>query len=180
MEVEVRGPTRSLAELSARLKAASRGDLQKRLTRGLRKAATPIVADLKSTVSSLPVRGVRGGGAKQRLAEARRSRAGWRKAQKGGTGLRATTARGIGVQVSPGRARVRIRLNPNVLPPDQRKLPKYLDRPQGWRHPVFGDRDVWVQQYGKPWWAATIRPHLPAATREVAGAMDEVAREIEG
>lgn len=30
--------------------------------------------------------------------------------------------------------------------PDEAIIPRGLDRPQGWRHPVFGNKDVWVTQ----------------------------------
>lgn len=44
------------------------------------------------------------------------------------------------------------------LPLDYQPLPRSFDKPR-WRHPVYGNRAVWVTQYGKPWFTRTMHRH---------------------
>jgi hypothetical protein len=47
------------------------------------------------------------------------------------------------------------------------------------RHPVFGDREVWVTQRVTPgWWSNAIDDDFPEARRAVQAAMDRVARKL--
>lgn len=47
------------------------------------------------------------------------------------------------------------------------------------RHPVFGNRNVWVLQDVKPgWWSETLAGQVPTIRREVIDVMDVVARRL--
>jgi hypothetical protein len=47
-----------------------------------------------------------------------------------------------------------------------------------WRHPVYGNKEVWVKQDPSPYFYKTVRP-LGARTRvNVNKAMDRVAKKI--
>jgi hypothetical protein len=47
------------------------------------------------------------------------------------------------------------------------------------RHPVFGNREVWVNQQIKPgWWSETLAGEIPAIRHEVVRALDDVARRL--
>jgi hypothetical protein len=49
-----------------------------------------------------------------------------------------------------------------------------------WRHPVFGDREQWVTQYGQPWFHAPIRAGRPVYVAGIHRAMEKTARTITG
>ncbi|TCO47298.1 hypothetical protein [Actinocrispum wychmicini] len=151
--------TEEFRRLAVQLKQAGRGELRRELARAMREAAAPVVQDAQERVRSLPVVGV-GGGASGRAARAAHAlgrrrrftdRAKMRAHER--AGLRTTIARAVRAQVSTSgaSARVRIQVNKNALPPDQRTLPDHLNTGK-WRHPVFGDRDVWVTQVAPPAW----------------------------
>ena len=87
------------------------------------------------------------------------------------TSLRAAVAKGIQIdqRTSGRRAGVTVRTRTSLLPADQKALPRLLNR-GSWRHPVFGNREVWVEQQSpvKGWWndtMATHRPKVEAAVR---------------
>ena len=54
----------------------------------------------------------------------------------------------------------------------------------GWRHPVMGDRDIWVFQTVTPsgWWSNTVRDYGPEVIvhvqKEINAAMDQLAASI--
>lgn len=165
-----------LAALSRRLKEAGEKGLTKELRKGLKNAAGPAVKDVQDVVRTLPVHGTRGGGKGGRAAHHNMR---FKRAAKGGHGLRATIARATKADVkTSGEARVTIRTYARYLPADQRRLPRYLDRAKGWRHPVFGDRENWVRQFGKPWFGTTLKRHGPAVRKEVLDAMRRTAEQI--
>lgn len=204
VDVRIQGADQ-LGALAKRLKAA--GDegkqLRKELLKAVRSGAKPALADTRSAVRSIPVTGVRGGGRAKRekkqfrdtfgriidraaeedlgsddlIAKEGRARA---RAQRG-AGLRDTVARSLRLVVKTGSrtAMVRIEVDASKMPEDQRTLPRHLDSAKGWRHPVFG-RKPWVAQKGRPWFAVTIKRHLPAVRANVIKAMDDIAQKVEG
>jgi hypothetical protein len=47
------------------------------------------------------------------------------------------------------------------------------------RHPVFGNREVWVTQQIKPhWFTERMRERAPQVRRELVEAMDRIARKV--
>ena len=164
---------RELKVLAEKLKAA--GDegkgLKTELRRGLRKAATPMLAAVKARVRVISVKGVRGGGRWARYAKRPRAKS---------LGLRDSVADAMQIQTRMGgEPEVRLRVNTSRLPTDQRKLPRYMDRAEGWRHPVFGDENVWAQQTGEPYWNETLNPFGPQVRQEIIGVVNDVLRRIE-
>jgi len=96
-------------------------------------------------------------------------------------GLRAAVARATSISVhTTGRgAGVAIRASKAGMPRGFRNAPRWLNRP-GWRHPLFGDRDRWYSQVGKPdWFDGAIRPFVPATNRAAAEALNRVAKRID-
>ncbi|MFD9943196.1 hypothetical protein ACFWYW_14615 [Nonomuraea sp. NPDC059023] len=187
MDVRITG-AEQLSRLSQRLKDAGRKDLNKELNKAIRTAAKPAVADTKRAINTLPVRGARGGGGRQRERHHYdRSRAKDEDKRKlraqRSSGLRATVASAVRLKIRTGRTsrgtRVRIEVDSGRLPADQRNLPRHLDNPKGWRHPVFGNDEVWVAQFGRPWFASTIRRHLPTVRAAVQTALNTIATKIE-
>jgi hypothetical protein len=117
------------------------------------------VQDARRRVLSTPIKGVRGGAS----ARAARAKAALGKKKKPsdrlkmrahkGSGLRATVARAVAPKISSTKrsASLRVRAAQAKMPPDQRKLPRYLNEGR-WRHPVFADREKWVTQTADPAW----------------------------
>jgi len=57
--------------------------------------------------------------------------------------------------------------------------PKRTNRPGGWRHPVFGDRDRWVTQHGKlKWFDRSFEGRENEYRQAVLDAMEQMARRI--
>lgn len=177
VQISVTG-AEQLERLGKRLKEAGDKELTKELRKGLKKAADPAVRHVQHAIRTLPVRGARGGGKSAR--EIHQQRANFKRVRMRSSGLRESIARAIKARISTAGsgAAVRIRTSASELPADQRKLPRYLDRDKGWRHPVFGNREVWVAQYGRPWFGETLKKEGPAVRREVLEAMHVIAEKI--
>lgn len=170
----------SFAALSKRLKGPAQKTLRLEMNKAIREAAKPMVADLKAAVMAVDskVDGKAGLGSAE---VARAMHAGSRKVEaKKSHGLRATIARSIQLKITASgpRTGVRIRVDGTKLPEDERKLPMDLDNPKGWRHPVFGNRDKWVTQHGRPWWDVTILKHKETVRSRILDAMKSTADKI--
>lgn len=183
VDVKVTGANQ-LRDLSKALKTAGRGDLRKRLGKAIRTAGRPAVQATKQAVRTLPVTGSHGGGrARRREFHAGRSKIAdeekRRAAAERRSGLRRTIAAAISLKVRPSgkKTGVRIVVNADRLPEDQRALPWALDRPGGWYHPTFG-HDPDVHQQGRPWFSATLRRHAPRVRMEIGKAMADINKKI--
>ena len=181
--------TEELREVAARLRDAGDRKLITALARGIKNAAKPAVDELKQKVRGLPVEGERGatlsGGALARMQhDVLRSRskniAHVIKRAIGRAGLRDTIARIITTQVSTSarRAAVRIRIPAAAMPPKQRRLPRYLNKGK-WRHPVFGNKEVWVGQKSEPhWFEDTLKKQGPEVRKEILAQVRQVTDKI--
>ncbi|MBX6382163.1 MAG: HK97 gp10 family phage protein [Microbispora sp.] len=85
----------------------------------------------------------------------------------------------------PGATRLSISLakrDPGVsIVVDRKKAPharphEHGGRPGTFRHPLFGNRQRWVEQRARPFLWPGARPHFEQADRDIAAAVDEVAR----
>lgn len=143
-------------------------EIAKRLRRGLRKAAKPMVPAVRRSVLALPSRG-------ENAARERDS-------------LRRSIAKATQVRVKTAGARphVAVWVNPKRMPEGQENLPAYLEglRPfHRWRHPVYkreGRNTAWVTQPPKPYFYRAIRPLEDGVAEEGRRVMNEIATEIAG
>lgn len=173
---------RELRELGQRIKEAGRDDLRRKMRKHIRDAGKPVVADMKRAVLGVGV--TRGNDPYRRRTEEtgsapRRSTDRWGPRT---TGLRARTARAL--TTSQTRKGIRILVSAQRFGDYGLTLPRYLDstaspRWRRWRHPVFGDRDVWVEQRGDPWFFVTFARHKGRFINAVDDAIDETLRELE-
>ncbi|MEV7240459.1 hypothetical protein AB0N92_04235 [Streptomyces sp. NPDC093248] len=159
--------TGSLLELSRRLRAAGGENIRQSMHRRIRRAAEPLRDDLQSTMRGLNIR-----------SQGRNSRGGG--PSPNGRPLRATIAEAVRISVrtggSPGAT---VWLDKGRMPPDLKNVPDQLNEGR-LRHPVFGNRRRWVNQYASPpWWDTTLRQHRPRMEREVARVLDDVRRRLE-
>ena len=122
----------NLRNISNALRAEEDGkQLRKELTRNMRDALKPGAADAKSAIMSMASI-----------------------TPHGGPALKTSIARKIRPEVRitgkfPG-AKIKAFKTPNVR--GFANAAKRTNRASGWRHPVYGNREVWVQQAGKVKW----------------------------
>ena len=91
------------------------------------------------------------------------------------SGLRARVAHGVGTKITASGVDITTSMNDR----DETNLPAYLDSQSGWRHPVFGNRDVWVRQdTGGSWFRATIESGRNDVEDRLSEIMDGAARTI--
>jgi hypothetical protein len=97
--------------------------------------------------------------------------------QAGHTGLRKKVAAGVHVD---RRGTGGVRVQTSMPTPSEGIIPRGLDRPKGWRHPLFGDKNHWYSNPGYDWFISTfsqadglIEDHLLNVLKRAA---DSVAR----
>lgn len=153
--IELRG-SGELRRIATALRQIDNPELKKRFRRELRAAAQPLVPVVKASI--------------------------WRIPSKTGSGqLRTEMVRATRVESrTTGRhAGVAIRVDGRKMPPGKRRLPSYMEGSRKpWRHPVFGNREVWVTQKPNPYFYKVVRPAGLAARRAVNRVLDGVTREI--
>ncbi|MEU5284120.1 hypothetical protein AB0G97_08885 [Streptomyces sp. NPDC020755] len=161
--------TGQLLTLSRRLRAASGAPVQRNMARRIRRAAEPLHRDLQSTVRTLPMR-----------SQGRAS------GKRGGPSpttrpFRASIAAAIRISVrTTGNPGARVFLDKGLLPPDITVGAVNQLNDGRLRHPVFGNKRRWANQYTPSmWWDKTVRSHTPRMTAEVARVIDDVRRQIE-
>jgi hypothetical protein len=164
--------------------------IRKELNAAIRAATKPIVDDMKSAIGSWDSTATRAGGGSAQRARVHAERAqnhtaGRRTAQRrlasGGFDLRRMIAASIQTKVSysGNRQGVRIRVDPTRLGHGAKNLPERIDEGR-WRHPVYGNRDVWVTQTGKPgWFTATADRHTAQVREQIVAAADRAMQRIE-
>lgn len=162
--------------------------------KGMRAVARPVVNEIRAEVKSskgespkgvqaseierqLHVLG-RAGKRGERLTE-RQARSVAKKLEKVRS-LRESIAAASGSSVSAGARKVELafKVRASQLPPSQRKLPRRWDQENGWRHPVYGNRNVWVTQRGHPYFRKTIFRSTDVIRAGVVTAMSTAAERI--
>ena len=90
------------------------------------------------------------------------------------TGLRSRIAAGTRVQILAGPRRAGVTIVTRA------QLARAWEG-RGWRHPVYGNRNVWARQVGNPgYFAATIYAKRNVTRRAVERAMEETLRSMGG
>lgn len=132
--------------------------LRKDLAKNMREALKPGATEAKSSIMSMSSAGLQTAPA-----------------------LRSSIARKIRPEVKLGGhwsgARVKAFKTKNVrgFP----NAPKRTNRASGWRHPVYGNREVWAQQHGKiDWFDRSFEGRAPNYLQAVQQAMEDMARRI--
>jgi len=154
---EVQEVADRLRRVDRRLAVQLRGALRRAARRGVKRA--------KAEARGLPAKGAPGG----TLQHPHRARQ-----------LRRTVARGVRAQVRAGGARMpTARIITSMPDESQAALPLGLDSgPRGWRHPVFGDRDVWVRQPGFSWFREPLAEEAPAIADDMRQVLGDTAQWI--
>ncbi|MFD7978895.1 hypothetical protein [Streptomyces sp. NPDC059071] len=166
--VQIHG-TGQLIELSRRLKAAGGPRLKANYVRRIRRAGEPLKNDMQQTIRNLPI-----------SAEPRKA------GSRGGPSptkrpLRATIAEAVRLSVRTGsNPGARVWIDRSALPSDLKFMPEAMNKPNGRiRHPVFGNKKRWVNQWTTPlWWDKVVRQHTPRMRAEVEKVIDDVRRSL--
>jgi hypothetical protein len=162
MPVEFSVHEERLRSLGRALRAEEDGkELRKELVKNLRGALKPAADEAKSAIRSMPASGAR----------------------HAGMSLRREVAKKVSIEVRlSGRtvgARVKARKTPALR--SFTNAPKYLNRKRGWRHPWFGERELWYDQMGRPdWFDGPMRAGRSRYRKAVIDAMEATARKIKG
>lgn len=173
-----------------RLKSADKV-IRRELGKEIRAITKPIVKDMRQEILSMDskVTGVSGASRSRARVSVERSSnrgkarmAAQRRLESKGFGLRKTISQSIQTKISLSgyKQGVRIRVDPAKLGGAARNLPKNVDKGQ-WRHPVFGDRNVWVTQTNRPGWFTQVAERYQTQARhDIVKAMEKSLRKIEG
>lgn len=94
-------------------------------------------------------------------------------------GLRQGIAAGIGVRVVTGKRTngVRIVSSGSGLDRDHKPMVKAYNTDR-FRHPVFGNRENWEPQSGRPYFGSVIASHRSQVQRGILRALDQAARTL--
>ncbi|MFF7966763.1 hypothetical protein ACFZC3_15525 [Streptomyces sp. NPDC007903] len=146
-----------LRRIARELRQMDDKKLKAKFRKELRKAAAPLVPKVRQSIRSIP--------SKQAYAA---------------DGLRANLARATRIEVkTAGRAAgVAIRVDGRKMPAHMKSLPSMVEGKKRWRHPVFGNREVWVDQHRQPYFYNAVRTAGPLARRAVSRVLDDITREI--
>ena len=128
--------------------------LAKSIRKNIREAAKPAVEDVRRTVLETPT--------------------------KGRTfGVRRAIAQGVGIRISAAKSGggVNIAASGRKLPENRRAMVRLLNKPS-WRHPVFGNREQWVTQSGRPYFGSVLYRYRDDIRDAVQRALDEAAGQI--
>lgn len=155
-----------LRHIARELRAMKQPEVTKRFRRELRATAQPLVPAVRASIRGLPSsRPYSTDGLRGRLSRAVR----------------------IEVRTTGRQAGVTIRVDGRKMPNKQKRLPALMEG-EGvrrgrrvdtrWRHPVFGNPDVWVQQQPHPYFFRLMRVLGPRSRVAVARVLNQITREI--
>ncbi|MFG3418746.1 hypothetical protein [Micromonospora sp. NPDC048063] len=183
MRLKVQGSARFRAA-AQQLRQAGRVGLRREMVKEMRAAGREIIADQRAEVRRLDVTGQRfhRSGTKRQVGadgRVRQVRVPYRRNTRS-TGLRDRVARSLALEVkTSGAPRVRFVSKREKMPAGQENLPRHLDNPKGWRHPVFGNREMWVAQRGGSWFWPPIKKKIRVFRERLDQAVTRTVEKIE-
>ena len=88
----------------------------------------------------------------------------------------ALVAKGISFRIATGKngGSGRFVSSGKNLPADRKPMFRALNKAK-FRHPVFGDKDAWVEQAGRPYFGAVVLEEREALKKAISDALDEAA-----
>lgn len=126
--------------------------LPRKFKRKIRDTVKPFIAIARKKVETLPVGGRETSGLRHRVA--------------------------MGVKLFIPRSAASVRVITSMKDPEEAALPRGLDTLKGWRHPVFGNREKWVQQPGYSWFIETMQDSHKPMLEGLKTVLDEAAEDI--
>ncbi|MFF9310077.1 hypothetical protein ACF1BS_04115 [Streptomyces sp. NPDC014748] len=149
---------KDLKRIGAELRRMGNKQLKAEFMKDLRAAARPMVPAVRQSIRRIP-------------------------SQRGysADGLRGHMSKAVKLEVrTTGRdAGVRIRVDGRKMPNRAKSVQAYMEGlKKPWRHPVYGNREVWVKQDPHPYFYKVVRPLGLASRVQVNKAMNRVAKKI--
>lgn len=146
-----------LRRISRELRRMDSPEVKKRFRKELRAAAAPLVPRVRSAIRTIPSgRGYSPEGLRGALSKATR----------------------LEVKTTGRQAGVAIRVDGRKMPSHMKSLPSMVEGKKRWRHPVFGHREVWVNQTAHPYFYNALHIAGPASRRAVSRVLDGITRDI--
>jgi len=149
---------RDLTRIVRELKQMNDKEVLKRFRKELRAAGRPLVPMVRASIRQIPSkRPYRADGLRGQLS-------------------RATT---LEVKTVGKQASAVIRVDGRKMPNRAKAVQSYMEgaKPR-WRHPVFGHREVWVQQPPQPYFYKVMNRAGPFARLAVNRVIDQISRDI--
>lgn len=182
MRFKVEGSAR-FREAAKQLREAGRVDLRREMVSRMRVVGKEIVADQRAEVRNLRVTSppfYRGGFRPEWTPTGMRKLPVRRRPNTRSTGLRDRVARTLTVEIkTTGNPRVRFISKGDKMPAGQQNMPRNMDKPKGWRHPVFGNWEMWVAQTGGPWFWPPIKRKIRVFRERIDEAITATVEKIE-
>jgi hypothetical protein len=170
VDIKVRGAEK-LRLMAKQLREADRVDLRRGLQRAIKQAARPTLDAVQQSARDIHTTGVRKPGARRRFVGATAPK-----------GTREKIAGAVVADIKLGSGgddpRVAFRVASSRLPANIKNMPRKFDEGK-WRHPVMGNRDVWVSQTSTPWFWPPIRDHIRDFRAEIDKALEETRAKLE-
>ena len=160
------------ADFAKRVREISQVDpeFKKAVKKRLKTAAEPVVEEVKRAALSIPAKGGDATAARKKRGE--------------NLGLRASLANATISDINPTKkgAILKIRVSTTKFISASgrpRTIPYYMEgrRKRAWRHPVFGNRENWVEQKPHPFLGVTVLPHKMKFAGEVTQALDDALKD---
>jgi len=157
ISIEISRTTQAdLRKLSKQLRTV--GDakvIRRESTKRLRAAARPAQQRVKAAARGLPAKGPKSSGLRRRTANAITTQVRM-SGRMAGVNIRIPTSRMGGLSVLPQRMNA-----------------------GRWRHPVYGNREVWVTQTSRAgWFDRTLQMQGPGVRREIKRVLDDIERKL--
>jgi hypothetical protein len=157
-----------LRAMAVALRAADKA-LPRKLRRAINDAAQPTLRNLRQAARDIRTRGEPKPGRKHAF-----------RGPSTPKGLREKIANAIVIDVKLGDdPKVAFRVDTSKLPENIQVMPRKFDQGGTFRHPVMGNREVWVSQTGDPWFWPPIRDNIKTFRAEIDKALEETRAEIE-
>jgi hypothetical protein len=149
---------KDLAQISRELRKMDDKELLKRFRKELRVAAAPLVPAVRASIRAIP--------SKQRYKA---------------DGLRGQMSRATTLQVKTvgKQASVVIRVDGRKMPNRSKAVQSYMEGIKSpWRHPVYGNREIWVKQEPNPYFYKVMAGAGPRARLAVNRVLSQVSKDI--
>lgn len=159
MPIELTVDQQAVKAVGDAMKAEDDGKaLRRDLLREIREAGKPLVPDLQAAVRAVP--DVSPASAVPPLREAVASQI------------------TVGARLSGRSTGLKVTVGTKKDPRGFRFAGRRLNRPRGWSHPVFGNREVWAHQSGQQWFEPTILRRRDEVRAAVLSAVEAMAARI--
>lgn len=158
-----------LRHVARLLRQADKVGLKRKLGKAIKQAGDPTLRAVKESALGIQTKGIRRPGAKHPFL-----------ATVGSKGTRAAMANATVLEsrINEDNPRIRFAVKNSRLPENLRGMQFKFNSEAVWRHPVMGNREVWVGQTGNPWFWPPIRDRIKLFRSEVDQAIAETVQEI--